>query len=623
MTKSFQFTLVWLAGSFIAILMSLNTLSASLVDGSYIPVSNDSFYHARRILDAAADPNSFFEYDTKIHVPEGSQITWPWTYDYLLAAIVRTGSALTSIQPTTILAYIPVAALAISIGLIVGICIALNLSVFSTLLATLCVALSPLTQVLHGVGIVDHHFAEYIFVLATLWAGLRWLNRPDSRANAVVLGCVLGLAPGFHNGLFILQIPAVITVVLAWLRDVRMPLTPAMWFGGALLGSTLLIAVPSEPFRQWQFEFYLLSWFHLYIAFCSAASIVALAVLPRSKKTILLLASGVAVASLPLLGIAIYGTTFVAGDLDTLKNIAEVKGISAILKSRGLRWLVDYYSGLVLVIPIILGLSLFVAVRKQTPLAVRYFAVASVGALVLLAMQFRFHPYGSFALFLPLIAAFDHYGKAHARQLAAGAALTLLVSASYALPVKDRLFAEQEPGNDVYYGLTRSAYPVLRKLCSDAPGVVLAGSDAGNYIRYHTDCSVIANNFLLTPQHAAKVAELNARLEMTPDELLRAEPRIRYVLITLADIATGAAAGGVEPMVLSSPKDFAGAKPALAGALMSAEPNSLGPRYRLLMDYRYGQDGIPLARLYEILPAKAVASSDTESQDPSPTDAAE
>ena len=39
----------------------------------------------------------------------------------------------------------------------------------------------------------------------------------------------------------------------------------------------------------------------------------------------------------------------------------------------------------------------------------------------------------------------------------------------------------------------------------EEPGIVLADNDAGHYIRYYTECSVIANNFLLTRQHEEKI----------------------------------------------------------------------------------------------------------------------
>ena len=57
-------------------------------------------------------------------------------------------------------------------------------------------ALSPLTQYLHGVGQIDHHFAEYIFVLATIACGLRWFARPEDTQAAIVAGRRAGCRAG-------------------------------------------------------------------------------------------------------------------------------------------------------------------------------------------------------------------------------------------------------------------------------------------------------------------------------------------------------------------------------------------------------------------------------------------
>src|SRR5689334_22609564 len=88
-TPAFQLTLIWIVGCMLAFVAAMNFLPASLVDGHYIPVSNDSFYHARRILDTVAQPDKFYEFDSHITYPYGEWITWPWGYDYGMAQIVR------------------------------------------------------------------------------------------------------------------------------------------------------------------------------------------------------------------------------------------------------------------------------------------------------------------------------------------------------------------------------------------------------------------------------------------------------------------------------------------------------------------------------------------------------
>jgi hypothetical protein len=51
--KSLPFWIAWLIFSLITVGVAMLFSSAAVVDGQYIPVSNDSFYHARRIIDAA------------------------------------------------------------------------------------------------------------------------------------------------------------------------------------------------------------------------------------------------------------------------------------------------------------------------------------------------------------------------------------------------------------------------------------------------------------------------------------------------------------------------------------------------------------------------------------------
>jgi asparagine N-glycosylation enzyme membrane subunit Stt3 len=253
----------------------------------YLPFGNDAFYHARRILDTVANPAAFYQFDPKIHAPEGSLLTWPWGYDYAMAWLVKGGLALgLATDPMAILIWLPVVAVFASIGLLMLIARRLSLSPGLIVIAGLAAALSPLTQYLHAVGQIDHHFAEYIFVLAMVACGLRWFARPDDAKHAIILGVVLGAAPNINNGLFILQVPLLATLLVLWLQGTRIPVRATLAFAGALLLTTLSILIPSLPFRLGLFEFYTLSWFHLYVAAGSAVVALALAALPRTPRNI-------------------------------------------------------------------------------------------------------------------------------------------------------------------------------------------------------------------------------------------------------------------------------------------------------------------------------------------------
>ena len=207
MTRRAAGALIYAAFAAIALFMALQIGSASYYGGHYEPVGNDSFYHARRILDAAGE-RGFYEFDDRIHVPEGSLIAWPWAYDYLLGQSVR---LLEAVSPGTdardFLAFVPVAWLLVNMALFVALTGAAGLPAGLRLIAALGYALFPMTQLLHGTGIIDHHYIEHTFVLGALLLTMRWARQFERPGRAVALGLLLGVAPAFHNGLFILQLP--------------------------------------------------------------------------------------------------------------------------------------------------------------------------------------------------------------------------------------------------------------------------------------------------------------------------------------------------------------------------------------------------------------------------------
>src|SRR5262245_20455504 len=105
---SLQLMLVWVVGSVAALLVGLAPVTAALLDGRYTPIGPDAFYHARRILDAAADPSSFFQFDPNTEAPAGGLVLWPWLYDYVMSLIVRAAMALRlSTNPMAALVHIP------------------------------------------------------------------------------------------------------------------------------------------------------------------------------------------------------------------------------------------------------------------------------------------------------------------------------------------------------------------------------------------------------------------------------------------------------------------------------------------------------------------------------------
>ena len=52
MTPAFRYTLLWLAGSTLALFAAMAMLGAGYSAGEFVPSNPDAFYHARRILDS-------------------------------------------------------------------------------------------------------------------------------------------------------------------------------------------------------------------------------------------------------------------------------------------------------------------------------------------------------------------------------------------------------------------------------------------------------------------------------------------------------------------------------------------------------------------------------------------
>lgn len=594
-----KFVVLWLLlGSLAAAACSLQWPAAHL-SGESLPVGIDSFYHARRILDTAQDPASFYEFDSKIHVPEGSLLSWPWGYDYAMGWLTRlamkTGIAS---DPMAFLIWVPVAAVFVSIGLMLLLARRLQLSTWSMVLAALCVALSPLTQLLHGIGMLDHHFAEYIMVLAALVAGLRWLSQPDDTRAAVALGLVLGLAPAIHNGMFILQLPLLMTLFAFWLQNIRLPRHTAIQFGIILVVATIAILIPSLPFRLGHLEFYTLSWFHLYVAAGTAITVLLLHFLPRNRTGIAVLTVTALVLVLPLARQTLLAQAFLAGTIKRLDAITEMQSVRYMAAMPGGLWKVSLlYSLSIWLLPLSAAYCLFRAWAERSS-ARLFFWIFSICGLALLFTQFRLHYFGSFALFLPALIAVEQAvarWPQRRKQIMLGLSLALVLM--YAPPLRYQLSVPYAPAGDVSFRSLRHVLASLQTACAEEPGVVLADNDAGHYIRYYTQCSVIANNFLLTRQHEEKIAEIDRLTALPATALPGAAPYVRYVLVRPVTIEW------VAPDRINY-MSFSPDSAPLVEDLLLKPPSSVPPAYELLIqaNIRPTADGeaVPYIRLYKI-----------------------
>ena len=112
---------IWLMAGTITVFFALILVDSAIIDGLYIPRTNDSLYHGRRILDAAVGSRGFYEFDERLQVPDGTWIPWPWAYDYLMSRVAAFGVWLDpASDPLALVFYVPVAWILVNAALFFG-----------------------------------------------------------------------------------------------------------------------------------------------------------------------------------------------------------------------------------------------------------------------------------------------------------------------------------------------------------------------------------------------------------------------------------------------------------------------------------------------------------------------
>jgi hypothetical protein len=426
------------------------------------------------------------------------------------------------------------------------------------------------------------------------------MDEPGDIRRGVALAILLGVAPAFQNGLFILQLPLLVAVGLRWLHGERLPNRSARAFAVALVLTTLLALVPSQPFREFYFSYYLFSWFHLYVA-CATGVLVWLlsAISPTRRGYIIVFAVALALL-LPVLGQAHVSGRYFSSNVENEYRIGEVASPLEMIRAQGPVKVLRSYSGLLLLAPVIIVGCCWYLLRRNTDRVVAYLCVATLFGLVLLLDKYRFNNFGSFALVLaPLVAVESLVRRKpqHGRTISLAAGSVLL--AAFYLPLTHGLFNKQIPSGDYNYPLTSAIFSDIRAACAHEPGVVLADNTDGHFIRFHSECSVIADNFMLTEQHIQKLHEMESLLRMSPEELLHASNAPRYVYARYTSMVVMDAGGRT---TLASAAHAAAADRPLVRALLTGKPEDLGPHFRLLKELRFeGEDGYPYARFFEVV----------------------
>jgi hypothetical protein len=587
----------WVTASMIAAFFALIVSDSAIVGDAYIPRGNDSMYHARRILDAAIGSRGFYQFDDRLHAPDGAWIPWPWAYDYLLALATKTALWVRpSLDPMTVMMYAPVAWIFVNAALFLAVARAVGLSREMRILAMMCFALSPLTLLLHAIGMIDHHYIEHTFVLLSVWLGLRWFSDRNNPRRAMMLAMTLGVATAFHSGLFVLQLLVILTVVGLWLRDAA-PEARVLWaFGITLVAATLIALLPSEPFRKLMFEFGLHSWFHLYVAVCTASALAFMGWRRFNRANFIWLAALCSVLLAPLAAQIASSLSFVSGSFSILDQIAEVQSPYRLLTTLGPMETVSYYSWLLLLAPVSLVYYGFQALREVRPERLYYAVAVSIG-LTLLLMQLRLQYFGFFALVTSVLLFVDQLRTRRAwhRGLTFVATFGLLVLA-YQPSLRNELFAYYPPSSSPEYA---SAFPLFLELgaaCEKDPGVVLASADDGNAILFHSNCSVIANNFILRREDEQHIGEIRRLLQLSPAQIAEERPDIKYILVRVRDFSV--LIDGVAHILTEIP---------LAKELLVDETPPPGYTAIMTVQRRIGEDGVAgtYAKLFKVTSANA------------------
>jgi hypothetical protein len=371
---------LWAGAVTVAGFLAMLFTDSAVFGGVYVPQGNDSFYHARRVLDALG-PRGFYETDIRLHAPDGRVVPWPWAYDYFLAAVVRTVLWFhPNGDPLAILFYVPVAFILINAALFLAAASALKLSSEMRAVAVICFALSPLTQLLHGFGTIDHHFIEHTFVLLHLWFGLKWFRQPAALRWPAALGLALGVASAFHTGLFGLQIAPLACLAILWLRHSEPPRRALVTFAVALMGGTLLVVLPSATFRAGYFEFGLLSWFHLYAAASTAVLTLIMAWYRRSSRSLLAVSVVAAVLIVPGAAQIGGGVAFVSGGISILNAVNEAQSVyTQVTRTLGPFLTASLYSWLLLLAPALLLWNIYTVATTREANKLFYAIAAAVG----------------------------------------------------------------------------------------------------------------------------------------------------------------------------------------------------------------------------------------------------
>ena len=174
-----------------------------------------------------------------------------------------------------------------------------------------------------------------------------------------------------------------------------------------------------------------------------------------------------------------------------------------------------------------------------------FFAVMVIFGVALLSQQQRLENYGSFARYLPLAYVVDRLRGKWPAKAALIAGLWGATAAAAYVPAYPALVEPLPLGSSQDYETSLHVLQRLRDACATQPGIVLASSDDGHPITFHTRCSVISDDFIITAQHEQKLLETDRLMHSSVDEVLHDAPYVRYIFVRCQIVFSGYANGRV------------------------------------------------------------------------------
>jgi hypothetical protein len=527
--------LIWFIGGLLSYFLANLPIRQYVLDGHILPYGADSFYHAVRILHLL-NTGDLLQFDTRLNAPYGDMVCWPWGYDTFMASLVWFFNKIyVGYAPEYILINIPPFLVWVNLALIIGITRAVRLPMKYTVLTVVCFVLSPLTQELHLLGRIDHHMIEYTFVLGTLLAGIYWFKDTDNKLMAINLGLILGLSTVFHNGLFILQIPLVITTLILWLLNSRGPVHTGT-LALSLTVTTVLTLLPSQAFQEGYFSYIYYSWFHLYIASATSITLIFLSRTSVCNKSLVQLLILSVVLVLPVLSEIFSGVRFIGADISLYENIDEMASPLSFVNGTMNDFFITIrkYSALFLLLPVGMASLGIWALSDRSPFKI-FFLISSLMGLILMLSLARLNYYGSYTLYIPLFIGammLSEYQSRYKHLVTAFATALVIIAHT---PSVWSLFESRPLGGYFDYALTKQIYPEFAESCSEDPGIVLADFNDGHYILFHTQCSVIADNMNMSEMDFERVNETERLFSLSAEEIIEQETLVDYIFVRRED----------------------------------------------------------------------------------------